>query len=567
MYNIQTNYFYYGYKFFLFMTAKKILVTCALPYANGPLHIGHMLEHIQADIWVRYHRMQNHNVYFICADDAHGTPVMLKAQQLNINPVKMIKKIQQEHHQDCKNFGISYDNYYSTHSVETRELLHYIYIQLKNNGLIKSKFIYQLYDPQKKFFLPDRFVQGICPKCKSPEQYGDNCDRCGTIYDSIDLINPKSVISGSSPIIKKSKHFFFDLPIFTKKLYKWIHSGVLQEEILNKTEEWFASGLKTWDISRDTPYFGFKIPNTATKYFYVWMDATIGYMSTFKNLCKKNQKILFNDFWDSNSKTELYHFIGKDIIYFHSLFWPAILEGSNFRKPTGIFVHGHVTLNGSKISKSKKTFINVSTYLSYLHPDYLRYYYATKLSSKINDIDLNFDDFSAKVNGDLINKVLNLASRSAKFINQYNNNRLSNQLSHPYLYDFFIDYKDIIRNLYQQREFSNAMRKIMQLADEANRYLDKHAPWNLFNNNNRTHTKKDALSIFSMGIQLFRILMTYLKPVVPILAEYSENFLNTHLSWDNLNIPLTNHHIKDFNIKFYRIRSDQIKSMINASQA
>lgn len=542
------------------MITKKILVTCALPYANGSLHIGHMLEHIQADIWVRYQRMQKNNVYFICADDAHGTPVMLKAQQLNIDPVKMIAEIKKEHHQDCQNFGISYDNYHSTHSEETQELLHNIYFQLKNNGFIKSKFIHQLYDSQKKIFLPDRFLKGICPKCKAPEQYGDNCDRCGSIYNAIDLIQPKSVISNSFPIIKKSKHFFFNLPIFTEQLYKWIHSGVLQEEILNKIEEWFILGLKQWDISRDAPYFGFKIPNTSSKYFYVWMDATIGYMGTFKNLCKKNKTILFQDFWNLHSETELYHFIGKDITYFHSLFWPAILEGSNFRKPTGIFVHGHVTLNGSKISKSKKTFINASTYLSHLHPDYLRYYYATKLSSKINDIDLNFDDFCTKVNSDLINKILNLASRNVGFINQYNNNQLSGTLAHPQLYDFFIDSQYKIKNLYQQREFSDAMRKIMKLADEANRYLDQHAPWRIFSHNKHS---KYALSICSMGIQLFRILITYLSPVVPILTQYSENFLNTHLSWDNLTMPLTNHRINKFNIIFHRIHDNQIKAMIN----
>lgn len=546
------------------MNIKTILVTCALPYSNGSLHIGHMLEHIQADIWVRYQRMQNNNVYFICADDAHGTPVMLKSQQLNINPVTMITTMQQEHYQNCQSFGISYDNYHSTHSEETKKLLYDIYFQLKKNGFIKSKFIFQLYDNQKKMFLPDRFIKGICPKCKQPEQYGDNCNQCGAIYEPTELINPQSTISGSLPIKKKSKHFFFDLPAFTDKLYKWIHSGVLTSESLNKIEEWFLLGLKPWDISRDAPYFGFKIPNTSSKYFYVWMDATIGYMSTFKNLCKKNKKILFEDFWDLNSTTELYHFIGKDIIYFHSLFWPAILEGINFRKPTNIFVHGHVTLNGIKISKSKQTFIKVNTYLSYLHPDYLRYYYATKLSSKIHDIDLNLIDFSTKVNADLINKVLNLASRNANFINQYNSNKLSNTIAHPDLYNFFVDAKYTIQQLYQQREFSDAMRKIMQLADEANRYLDKHAPWHMFNQ--EPNMKKQALSIFSMGIQLFRILMTYLKPVVPNLAKYSEKFLNIHLSWNNLSIPLTNHQINKFNIIFNRINSDQIQNIINASK-
>lgn len=544
------------------MIKKRILVTCALPYANGSLHIGHMLEHIQADIWVRYQRMQNHDIYFICADDAHGTAIMLKSQQLNLNTEKMLESIKKEHHQDCLNFNISYDNYHSTHSEETQELLYKIYHRLKKNGFIISKFILQLYDAKKNMFLPDRFIVGTCPKCKSPNQHGDHCDQCGTIYNAIDLINPKSVITNTTPIMKKSKHFFFNLPVFAEKLFKWVHSGVLQKEIVNKVEEWFQTGLKQWDISRDAPYFGFKIPGTLYKYFYVWMDAHIGYMGTFKNLCEKNKKIIFEDFWDLHSTSELYHFIGKDIVYFHSLFWPAILEGSNFRKPTGIIAHGHVTFNGSKISKSKKgTFINAKTYLSHLHPDYLRYYYATKLSSKINDIDLNLDNFILKINSDIINKVLNLASRNAKFICQNNYGKLSDTLEHSNIYDTFINARYSIGKLFQKLEFSDAMRNIMKLADEANRYIDKHEPWIL--NNQKKHIKH-ALSIFSMGIQLFRILMIYLKPVLPTIAKYSEDFLNTHLSWNNLKKPLPeNHQINKFEIIFRRIDSNQIHNMIN----
>ncbi|WP_423775076.1 methionine--tRNA ligase [Candidatus Blochmannia vicinus (nom. nud.)] len=546
----------------MFMTTKKMLVTCALPYANGSLHIGHMLEHIQADIWVRYQRMKGNHVYFICADDAHGTAIMLKSQKLNIAPEKMIAQMQKEHKKDCYEFGISYDNYYSTHSEETRELLNNIYFRLKKNGFITSKYIYQLYDSEKNIFLPDRFIKGVCPKCKALEQYGDNCEICGAIYTSLDLINPKSVISGKSPIIRKSKHLFFDLPAFTDTLHIWIRSGSIQKEVANKIEEWFKLGLKQWDISRDAPYFGFKIPNTSEKYFYVWMDATIGYMGTFKNLCKKNKNISFKDFWNLNSKAELYHFIGKDIIYFHSLFWPAILSGSQFRKPTNIFVHGHVTMNGSKISKSRGTCIDVSTYLSYLNPDYLRYYYATKLSSHINDIDLNLSDFTTKVNADLINKVLNLASRNSGFIHQYYGGQLANTLENPVLYDMFIKYKPSIGELFQKREFNYAMRKIMKLADEANFYIDKSAPWIIAKNKNR---KKEALSIYSMGIQLFRIIMIYLKPVLPTLAKYSENFLNTHLTWDSLSAPLLNHRINKFKIIFLRISPDQISSIENKS--
>ncbi|CAD83160.1 methionyl-tRNA synthetase [Candidatus Blochmanniella floridana] len=544
------------------MPNKKILVTCALPYANGPLHIGHMLEHIQADIWVRYQRMKNNEVYFICADDAHGTAIMLKSKQLNINPEIMIAKIQQEHYQDCCDFNISYNNYHSTHSEENYELLNSIYTKLKKSGFIKSRFISQLYDAQNNIFLPDRFIIGTCPKCRAHNQNGDNCDQCGAIYTPLDLINPKSAISGKSPIIKKSKHLFFDLPQFTKSLYTWIHSGVLQEETLHKVKEWFKLGLKEWDISRNEPYFGFKIPNTSSKYFYVWMDAPIGYMGTFKNLCKKNKNILFEDFWSINSKVELYHFIGKDITYFHSLFWPAILESCQYRKPTGIFVHGHVTLNGSKISKSKNNFINVRTYLSHLNSDYLRYYYATKLSSKINDIDLNFNDFMLKVNADIINKILNLASRNSNFITQYNYGYLSNSLENSNLYDFFIDAQYLIGKLFQQREFSEAMRKIMQLADKANQYIDKQAPWHIVKQHG-IHNKNIALCIFSMGIQLFRVLVIYLKPVLPILSQYSEKFLNTRLSWNNINIPLTNHKINKFDIIFHRINTNQISSIIN----
>lgn len=542
------------------MNTKTMLVTCALPYANGSLHVGHMLEHIQADIWVRYQRMQGNNVYFICADDAHGTAIMLKSEQLNITPENMITQIQKEHKKDCYAFNISYDNYHSTHSEETHELLNEIYHKLQQNGFIKFKFISQLYDSKKQIFLPDRFVTGTCPICKASEQHGDNCEICGAIYTSMDLLNPKSVISGTSPIQRKSKHYFFDLPAFTNMLHNWIHSGVLQKEITHKMQEWFKCGLKQWNISRDAPYFGFKIPNTSNKYFYVWMDATIGYMGTFKNLCKKNKKISFQDFWNLQSKTELFHFIGKDIIYFHSLFWPAILEGSQFRKPTNIFVHGYVTLNGSKISKSKGTLISAKTYLSYLKSDYLRYYYATKLSSRIHDINLNLEDLATKINADIINKVLNLASRNAKFICQNYNGQLSPTLAHPTLYDLFIQKKPHIEHLFEKLEFSEAMREIMKLADIANQYTDKHAPWNITKYIHRQH---EALSIYSMGIQLFRILAIYLTPVLPEFTKYSETFLNTKLTWSSLPVPLLNHQINQFQIMFHRISPDQISSIIN----
>ncbi|VAS18798.1 methionyl-tRNA synthetase [Klebsiella pneumoniae] len=391
--------------------AKKILVTCALPYANGSIHLGHMLEHIQADVWVRYQRMRGHEVNFICADDAHGTPIMLKAQQLGITPEQMIGEMSQEHQTDFAGFDISYDNYHSTHSDENRELSELIYTRLKENGFIKNRTISQLYDPEKGMFLPDRFVKGTCPKCKSPDQYGDNCEVCGATYSPTELIDPKSVVSGATPVMRDSEHFFFDLPSFSEMLQAWTRSGALQEQVANKMQEWFESGLQQWDISRDAPYFGFEIPNAPGKYFYVWLDAPIGYMGSFKNLCdKRGDTTSFDEYWKKDSTAELYHFIGKDIVYFHSLFWPAMLEGSNFRKPTNLFVHGYVTVNGAKMSKSRGTFIKASTWLNHFDADSLRYYYTAKLSSRIDDIDLNLEDFVQRVNADIVNKVVNLAS-------------------------------------------------------------------------------------------------------------------------------------------------------------
>ncbi|QOI10992.1 methionine--tRNA ligase [Blochmannia endosymbiont of Colobopsis nipponica] len=543
---------------------KKILVTCALPYANGDLHLGHILEHIQADIWVRYQKMQGKNIIFISADDAHGTPIMLKAKKLKITPETMIKKIYQKHKKDLVGFGINYDNYYTTHSEENRKLLNIIYTRLKNNGLIKSRFISQLYDPEKKIFLPDRMVKGSCPSCKAPDQYGDNCEICGAIYDSIHLIKPKSTISNSIPVLKKSEHFFFNLPIFTDVLLNWIKSGLLQKEIIKKLEEWFKTGLREWDISRDAPYFGFTIPNTINKYFYVWLDAPIGYMGSLKNLCNKRNDICFEDFWDTNTDSELYHFIGKDIIYFHSLFWPALLKGSNFRIPTNLFVHGYITINGRKMSKSRGTVIKASTYLTYLHPDYLRYYYATKLSSNINDIDINFSDFIYRVNADIINKVINLASRSASFINKYFHGKISDNLIDQKIYNIFIDSSDLIGKAFQERKLKVAMKEIIKLADLANRYIDQQAPWAIAKHSNKN--MQHIQDICSMGIQLFRILITYLKPVVPHLAQNSEKFLNTILTWKSITQPLKRHNINVFKILLRRINNKQIENLISKSK-
>lgn len=543
--------------------AKKILVTCALPYANGSIHLGHMLEHIQADIWVRYQRMRGNQVYFICADDAHGTPIMLKAQQMGIEPEQMIAEMSQEHQTDFAGFNISYDNYHSTHSDENRQLSSLIYGRLKENGFIKNRTISQLYDPEKGMFLPDRFVKGTCPTCKSADQYGDNCEVCGATYSPTELIDPKSVISGATPVMRDSEHFFFDLPEFSAMLQAWTRSGALQEQVANKMQEWFESGLQQWDISRDAPYFGFEIPDAPGKYFYVWLDAPIGYMGSFKNLCDKRGDIDFDAFWNKDSDAELYHFIGKDIVYFHSLFWPAMLEGSNFRKPTNLFVHGYVTVNGAKMSKSRGTFIKASTWLQHLDADSLRYYYAAKLSSRIDDIDLNLEDFVQRVNADIVNKVVNLASRNAGFITKRFGGKLAAELADPALYQTFIDASTSIGEAWNSREFSRAIREIMALADLANRYVDEQAPWVVAKQEGRD---ADLQAICSMGINMFRVLMTWLKPVVPSLAERVEAFLNVELSWEGIHQPLLGHEIAGFKALYSRIEMDKVNGLIEASK-
>ncbi|MGE4800566.1 methionine--tRNA ligase [Yersinia hibernica] len=543
--------------------AKKILVTCALPYANGSIHLGHMLEHIQADIWVRFQRMRGNQVHFICADDAHGTAIMLKAQQLGIEPEQMIAEMSQEHQQDFAGFAISYDNYHSTHSDENRELSSLIYRRLKANGYIKNRTISQLYDPEKGMFLPDRFVKGTCPKCKSADQYGDNCEVCGATYSPTELIDPKSAVSGATPVMRESEHFFFDLPAFSDMLQAWTRSGALQEQVANKIQEWFESGLQQWDISRDAPYFGFEIPDAPGKYFYVWLDAPIGYMGAFKNLCDKRSDLDFDEFWRKDSTTDLYHFIGKDIVYFHSLFWPAMLEGSHFRKPTNLFVHGYVTVNGAKMSKSRGTFIKAGTYLKHLDADCLRYYYAAKLSSRIDDIDLNLEDFVQRVNADIVNKVVNLASRNAGFINKRFAGKLADQLADPALYKTFTDAAASIAEAYSNRESSKAIREIMALADVANRYVDEQAPWVVAKEEGRD---ADLQAICSMGINLFRVLMTYLKPVLPALTERTEAFLNTELTWDSIEQPLLGHQINAFKALFNRIDMDKVNEMVASSK-
>ncbi|CAG19579.1 methionine--tRNA ligase [Photobacterium profundum] len=542
---------------------RKILVTCALPYANGSIHLGHMLEHVQADIWVRYQRLRGNEVHFICADDAHGTPIMLKAQQMGMEPEQMIEEVSKEHQADFAGFDISFDNYHSTHSDENRELASFVYTQLKDKGYITNRTISQLFDPEKEMFLPDRFVKGTCPKCKAEDQYGDNCDNCGETYSPTDLIDPKSAVSGATPIMKDSEHFFFDLPQFEDMLKAWTKSGALQTETSNKMQEWFESGLHQWDISRDAPYFGFEIPGETSKYFYVWLDAPIGYMGSFKNLCDKRDDLDFDEFWKKDSTTELYHFIGKDIVYFHSLFWPAMLEGAGFRKPNNVFVHGYVTVNGAKMSKSKGTFIKAGTYLEHLDPECLRYYYAAKLNSRIDDLDLNLEDFTQRVNSDVVNKIVNLASRNAGFITKRFDGKLSETFAEPELYAEFANAADRIAELYETREFSRAIREITALADKANQYIDEKAPWVVAKQEGKDQELQD---ICSVGINLFRVLITYLKPVMPLLTERTEAFLNETLTWEGVAQPLTNHEVTKFKALFTRIDPKHVEAMVEASK-
>ncbi|MGI2176774.1 methionine--tRNA ligase [Shewanella frigidimarina] len=541
---------------------RKILVTSALPYANGPIHLGHMLEYIQTDIWSRFQKLRGHECHYICADDAHGTPIMLKAQQMGITPEEMIAQVQKEHQQDFADFNIQFDNFHSTHSEENRILASDIYLKLRDGGYIKTKTISQLYDPEKLMFLPDRFVKGTCPKCKSEDQYGDNCDNCGATYSTTDLINPKSAVSGATPIMKDTEHFFFDLPAFEGMLKEWIQSGSLQQEMANKLNEWFEQGLKQWDISRDAPYFGFEIPDAPGKFFYVWLDAPIGYMGSFKNLCDKRDDINFDDFWSLDSTAEVYHFIGKDIVYFHSLFWPAMLEGAGIRKPTSVYAHGYVTVNGAKMSKSKGTFIKARTYLDNLDPEYLRYYYAAKLNSRIDDLDLNLEDFAQRVNSDLVGKLVNLASRTAGFISKRFDGKLA-KVTDSSLTEIFLAKSEVIAELYETREYGKAMREIMALADIANAYVADAAPWQLVKQEDK---QDEAHQVCSNALNLFRILVTYLKPVLPKLAENVEGFLQLTLTWDNLDQDLAGHEIATFKALMQRIEPKSIEAIIDASK-
>lgn len=544
------------------MTGKKktLLVTSALPYANGPIHIGHLVEYIQTDIWVRFQKMQGHACYYVCADDAHGTPIMLRAKRQDINPETLIEQFYREHKQDFADFYIEFDNFYSTHTKENYELVCMIYQRLREGGHINWRAVRQAYDPTANMFLPDRFIQGQCPRCEATDQYGDNCEVCGATYNPDELINPVSMISGTPPISKESEHLFFKLNNFAAPLRDWLRGGRLQEQASNKLDEWFANGLREWDISRDAPYFGFEIPDAPGKYFYVWMDAPIGYLASIKNLADQRQ-LDFDSFIDRDSDIEMHHFIGKDIIYFHALFWPALLMASGLRTPSQIHTHGFLTVNGRKMSKSRGTFINARTYLQHLDAEYLRYYFAAKLGSGIDDIDLNMTDFRQRINADLVGKLVNIASRCAGFIEKQFDQRLSATINDHILLQDIADAGDSIAACYAGREYAVAMRKIMALADKVNQYIDEKQPWIM-----AKESHPDLHDVCTTGLNLFRILMIYIKPVLPVMATRIEQFLAIDkLNWEDRYTPLLTHKINSFQPLMTRIEQSKIDAMMKQS--
>ena len=545
------------------MHHRDILVTNALPYANGPIHLGHLLGYIQADIWVRFQRLQGHTVHYVCADDAHGTGIMLSAEKAGITAESLIEGVRREHARDFADFHVDFDIYYSTHSEENRELATFIYQRLQEADRISTRSITQLFDPEKKLFLADRFIKGQCPKCKAEDQYGDNCEVCSSTYAATDLIAPYSTISGAAPVIKESEHFFFRLPEFTTYLKEWTRSGTLVPAIANKLAEWLEGGLQEWDISRDAPYFGFEIPDAPGKFFYVWLDAPIGYMASFRKLCTE-KNLDFDRYWNTGVETELWHFIGKDIINFHALFWPAMLSTAGFRTPTFISVNGFLSINGQKMSKSRGTFITAATYLRHLDPEYLRYYFATKLSATPDDQDLNLEDFVLRVNSDLVGKVVNIASRCAGFINRSFGGQLSTDNTETELTEEFQHAAGEIAQLYDQREFSKAMRHIMALADKANAWIADKQPWVL---SKQDPQSMDIQHICSTGLNLFRLLALFLKPVLPALAARSEDFLRIPaLQWADAGHLLLGHNIGDFQPLMARIDPKAVAAMVEGSR-
>ncbi len=544
--------------------ARKILVSNALPYANGSIHMGHLVEYLQGNIWARFQKFRGHTCTYICASDVHGTPVMLKARELGTSPEELTERITKEFLRDFSDFGIEFDNYYTTHSPENEALVIEMFEALRETGDIYTKTIEQAYDEQEGMFLPDRFVRGTCPRCATEDQYGDACENCGATYTPADLIDPISVLSGLPPVKRESEHYFFRLSDYEQRLRDWIKDAALEKSMVAKLDEWFDAGLRDWDISRDAPYFGFKIPGTDDKYFYVWLDAPVGYAASFKNLCDRRDDLDFDEYWRPGHDTELYHFIGKDIMYFHTLFWPAVLQGSGFRTPTSVFAHGFLTVNGLKMSKSRGTFINARTYLDHLHPAHLRYYYAAKLGPTMEDIDLNFDDFVARVNSDLVGKLINIASRCAGFISKRFDGKLADALPDPDLFATFAGASEEIADHYERREYSKAMRRVMALADEANRYIDEKKPWIMAKDEDQL---ADVQGVCTQGINLFRSLMIYLTPVIPSVADDTRSFLREdEWCWNNATTPLLATTISTFTPLLTRVELDQVQNMIEQSK-
>ena len=543
---------------------RTILVTSALPYVNGSPHMGHMVGYLQTDIWVRFQKLRGHDCLYVCASDTHGTPIMIKARELGITPEALTERYGAEFERDFADFGIEFDNYHTTHSAENEALTVEMFEALKAKGDIYTRMIEQAYDEQEGLFLPDRFVRGTCPNCGAGDQYGDSCEVCGATYSPADLIDPVSVLSGTTPVKRESEHYFFKLGNYEARLKAWMQSAELDKNVVAKLEEWFDAGLRDWDISRDAPYFGFRIPGTTDKYFYVWLDAPVGYPASFKHLCDRRDDLDFDEYWRPGHDTELYHFIGKDILYFHTLFWPAVLDGSGFRTPTSVFAHGFLTINGQKMSKSRGTFIKARSYLDHLDPSCLRYYYAAKLGRTIEDIDLNLDDFVTRVNADLVGKLVNIASRCAGFIGKRFDGQLAAELPDRALFDRFANASETIAAHYDEREYSKAMRLIMTLADEANRYIDEQKPWIMIKDETRG---AEVQQVCTQGLNLFRSLIVYLSPVVPALAAAARNFLHESTwTWDDVREPLLATTIRKFKPLLHRVEKQQVDRMLDEAR-
>ena len=545
---------------------RKILVTAALPYASGQIHLGNLLEMVQTDIWVRYQRLSGADCAFVCATDAHGTPTMLKAREESVSPEEYAESCRAAHVRDFEAFGIRFDNYYTTHSPENRELVERIYSRLVERGFIRTRTIQQAYDEEAGMFLPDRYVRGECPSCGAQDQYGDSCAACGATYSPSELVNPRSILSGRPPVTRESEHKFFRLGEFESLLKTWMQASNLDRGARNKLAEWFKEGLKDWDITRDEPYFGFEVPGEKGKYFYVWLDAPVGYMASFRNLCGAGEEgeERFERYFGADSDAELYHFIGKDILYFHALFWPAVLLGAGMRTPSGVFVHGFLTVDGQKMSKSRGTFITAADYLAAgLDPEYLRYYYAAKLGPGLDDIDLQLEDFAARINSDLVGKLVNIASRCASFVQRGFGGELGPSLHDPALYEEFAAERGRIGKFYESRSYGKAMRSIMALADRANVWINEHKPWELAKDADR---REELHAVVTQGINLFRVLMTYVTPVLPRMSAAAEDFLAAKLAWQDIDKPLLGARIEKFRPLAGRVAPKTLKALVDVDR-